>query len=532
MPRAREPNLKPFWTTSDGEFVKLYQGDVIETLRRLPAKIIQTCVTSPPYWDLRDYGTAEWEGGDKSCDHRIYKGGHGTKSTKQVTNSGSQFFQSSPCPKCAAKRIDEQIGSEATVEEFVAEMVDVFREVRRVLRDDGTVWLNLGDSMPNGQLAGAPWRVALALQEDGWILKQDIIWHKPSPIPESCRNRCTKAHEYIFLLTKKGTGYFYDQEAIREKGNESINRGTFRGGGSYVNNRSYNNDDQHPAEDTGIEKEQSTSRNKRSVWTVASEDVLLWLHENRPDVLAEFQAKEKLDVWRVSSEGYAGAHFATFPRKLITPCILAGTSEKGACVECGAPWKRIVERDRQATRPGENNVSDDTGMANRDEQRHETTTKTVGWEPTCECNGKFVKRRIEAPPHNEGGIPEGWAVGEESHDVVDFSKRARITSEERQEKRKEASDARKSITIVEYVSDLPLEDHETRPCIVLDPFCGTATANCVALAHGRNSIGIDLSADYLENNAIPRIEGELLSRPALSHLAGKEVEVFEGGIEI
>ena len=147
---------------------RIIPGDCIAGLRTLPHASVHCCVTSPPYWGLRDYGHAG------------------------------------------------QIGLEETPERYVARMVDVFRDVRRVLRDDGTLWLNLGDSYGKGkQLLGMPWKVASALQSDGWILRQDIIWHKPSPMPESVTDRCTKAHEYVFLLTKRER-YFYDAAAIAE----------------------------------------------------------------------------------------------------------------------------------------------------------------------------------------------------------------------------------------------------------------------------------------------------------------------------
>ena len=148
--------------------IKILQGDCIETLKQLEEQSVNTCITSPPYWGLRDYGETD------------------------------------------------QLGLEDTPEEFVENLVKVFREVKRVLRDDGTVWLNLGDSyMLNKQLGGIPWRVALALQQDGWYLRQDIIWHKPNPMPESVKDRCTKAHEYIFLLSKSPK-YYFDNEAIKE----------------------------------------------------------------------------------------------------------------------------------------------------------------------------------------------------------------------------------------------------------------------------------------------------------------------------
>ena len=167
----------PFWMTPNKVTVKLYLGHVLERLRLLPSNSVHCVITSPPYWGLRDYKTEPilWEDG--------WLGSY---------------------------------GNEPTPDMFVAHTVSIFREVRRVLRDDGTLWLNLGDSYNgDGNLVGIPWRVALALQADGWILRQDVIWHKPSPMPESVRNRCTKAHEYVFLFAKE-KGYFYDAEAVRE----------------------------------------------------------------------------------------------------------------------------------------------------------------------------------------------------------------------------------------------------------------------------------------------------------------------------
>ena len=152
---------------------RIIQGDCLEGLRTLPDASVHCCVTSPPYWGLRDYGH------------------------------------------------DGQIGLEETPEAYVARMVEVFREVRRVLRGDGTCWINLGDTFASGkQLVGIPWRVAFALQADGWLLRQDIIWHKPNPMPESVTDRCTKAHEYVFLLTKSER-YFYDANAVKEPHSDS-----------------------------------------------------------------------------------------------------------------------------------------------------------------------------------------------------------------------------------------------------------------------------------------------------------------------
>lgn len=268
---------------------QIWIGDCRETLRLLPRQSVHTCVTSPPYFGLRDYG-------------------HG-----------------------------EQIGLEPTPDEFVAAMVEVFREVRDVLRDDGTLWLNLGDSYnANGrkghgtrqghkqgtnrasaadqdfvrptapglkekELLGIPWRVAFALQADGWYLRQDIIWHKPNPMPESVRDRCTKAHEYIFLLSKRPS-YYFDHEAIKEP---------------------------------SAAPEASAARYKSAFGGAKNKELLDTdqVH-TRPIGMREFDGKRnKRDVWTVATRPYKGAHFATFPPALIEPCVLAGAPVGGTVLD-------------------------------------------------------------------------------------------------------------------------------------------------------------------------------------------------------
>ena len=252
-------------------------GDCIASMQTLAAGSAQTCVTSPPYFGLRDYGHAG------------------------------------------------QLGLEATPDEYVAKMVEVFREVRRVLADDGTLWLNIGDSYGTGtkaarqasktstkisakqheaqgarnggpakQLLGIPWRLAFALRADGWYLRQDIIWHKPNPMPESVRDRCTKAHEYIFLFSKQER-YYFDSEAMKEPavGNASGAAASFKRSGS-------KREQTIPGQGYGTHRPEredvayNETRNRRSVWTVAT----------RP---------------------YKGAHFATYPPALVEPCVLAGS---------------------------------------------------------------------------------------------------------------------------------------------------------------------------------------------------------------
>jgi DNA modification methylase len=245
--------------------VTILHGDALTMLRSLPSGSVQCCVTSPPYYGLRDYGTATWIGGDPACEHRPggqSRVGKTTLGGGTATAGHQHEGYRAVCGKCGATRQDAQIGLEPTVGAYVARLVEVFEEVRRVLRDDGTLWLNLGDSyvsnasttnIPRAEqgngtgifcipseerlapkrqspnratpltqsglkmkdLIGVPWRVAFALQDAGWWLRADIIWAKKAPMPESVTDRPTRSHEHVFLLTKNAR-YFYDQEAVKE----------------------------------------------------------------------------------------------------------------------------------------------------------------------------------------------------------------------------------------------------------------------------------------------------------------------------
>ena len=280
--------------------VTILQGDCREVLKTLPDNSINMCVTSPPYYGLRNYKTAVWSGGDPTCEHIEKVAAHGGERADR-DQEGNTFYYKGTCQKCGATSEDHQIGLEETPEEYIAQLVEVFREVKRVLRDDGTLWVNIGDSyhnhrsgesyvkqsfannrqdlptsspsrnkklvgFKNKDLIGIPWMLAFALRADGWYLRQDIIWHKPNPMPESVKDRCTKAHEYIFLLSKS-KNYYFDHEAIREP-------------------------------------------------TVADNDM-----------------RQKRSVWTVNTKPYREAHFATFPTELITPCIQAGCPKDGMVLD-------------------------------------------------------------------------------------------------------------------------------------------------------------------------------------------------------
>lgn len=356
--------------------------------RRIPLAdgSVQCVVTSPPYLGLRDYG------------------------------------------------VPGQIGLEDTPDAFVETMREVFAEVWRVLRDDGTLWLNLGDSYnaynggagPSSSLSqtqsrerpqlstgyglkvktlkpkdlmGIPWRVALALQSDGWFLRSDIIWHKASPMPESVTDRPTKAHEYLFLLAKSDR-YFYDADAVREQPKGTDPRVT----------RSSADIADGPMRNSDLERF-GTTRGKT----------------NQP--CSNPAGANLRSVWRLSTDPYPGAHFATFPRKLVEPCIKAGTSEKGCCPSCGSPWRRVTERTAiKRERPNDyvkRSGEDGTGNSCANTVAG-VSVRTLGWEPTCSC-----------------------------------------------------------------------PDHQPVPCVVLDPFNGAGTTGLVATGLGRRYYGTDLNPVYL-----------------------------------
>lgn len=316
-------------------------GDSLTELVKLDAGIVQTCISSPPYYGLRDYGTANWEGGLDDCDHQkahdMSKSGlEGGKTTEQASH-----YYSSICGKCGAVRADRQIGLESSPDEYISKLVAVFREVKRVLRDDGTCWINIGDSYASptkgsggptkkqttnaGSLYGAhavgmgdakqkdllgiPWMLAFALRADGWYLRSDIIWAKPNPMPESVTDRPTKSHEYIFLLSKQAR-YYYDAEAIKESSVYPEDDRKGRASEDHKRMPSEQVSGIRPRKQDEVGKRQYTGFNER------------WDNHD-----GAYQTRNKRDVWTVSTKPYSGAHFATFPRDLIVPCILAGSRQ-------------------------------------------------------------------------------------------------------------------------------------------------------------------------------------------------------------
>ncbi len=380
----------------------LLQGNALQI--PLADESVHCVITSPPYWGLRDYG------------------------------------------------IGGQLGLESTPEQYIENMVAVFREVKRVMRHDGTCWLNLGDSyatghktgttddekgwshgniskghqgragMPEGlkpkDLCGIPWRVALALQADGWWLRSDIIWSKPNPMPESVTDRPTKAHEYLFLLTKSAR-YYYDADAVREDADTPLNSKSHHRFGL-----------------AGGKVDTTPGKNKKEsgeMWTPTS-------------------GRNRRTVWHIATAPYSGAHFATYPPALVEPCIKAGTSEHGVCPECGSPWERVKKASPEyqnildmnkgnyhPARDKEAEVGAAQGWGDaRNNLVGSPSYTTLGWQPTCDPNNT-----------------EGWACDEgKTSDPI--------------------------------------------PATVFDPFAGSGTTLQVARALGRHGVGLDLSAEYLQ----------------------------------
>lgn len=369
----------------------ILQGDAFTMLKTLPSESIHCCVTSPPYWGLRDY------------------------------------------------KVDGQLGLEPIPQEYIAKMLEVFQEVKRVLRSDGTLWLNMGDCYVSGDrstyrsgvsdnkghliqndmprpktppglkpkdLLGMPWMLAFALRDDGWWLRSEIIWAKTNPMPESVTDRPTKAHEQIFLLSKSAK-YFYDQEAVREKFQTDPKenyperaRITGRGKQDYPGQNQDKSGGYPPS---------GNGRNLRSVWTFATQP-------------------------------FPEAHFATFPEELAKRCILAGTSARGCCPKCGGPWIREIKKesipiemltktsnpcDEFVNSARKNGVRYGSGQK-ADNWRKEHPSTTLGFRPSCSC-------------------------------ALD-----------------------------------PI------PCAVLDPFAGSGTTGAVALKLGRKAVLIELKEEYCQ----------------------------------
>ncbi len=400
--------------------IRVLSGDCREVLRSLESGSAHCVVTSPPYFGLRDYGTGTWEGGSSDCDH-IEVHPQAREGRQTPGGRGGSFPQShrsfkAVCAKCGGERVDRQIGLEQSPDEYVTEMVAVFREVRRVLRNDGTLWLNMGDTyaanrstqvpdskstfvgndrpsrVPYGlkpkDLIGIPWMLAFALRSDGWWLRKDIIWAKPNPMPESATDRPTSSHEHIFLLTKRAR-YFYDAEAVREPiMTSSIQRLT------------------QPKVLTQPGGPKDTGEGHRSHRRALTNQAKKLAQQQEDGVQPD--GRNMRDVWTITTAPYPEAHFATFPPGIPERCIKAGTSERGCCSACGAPWERIIIKgepdlehqrasggDAGGTYRGQSIKDHDAhGVQNASDVKRRILEgmreKSYDWQPTCKCEGADV----------------------------------------------------------------------------------------------------------------------------------------------
>lgn len=452
---------------------QVIEGDCLERMREFPDGYFDCIVTSPPYWGLRDYGTAEWVGGAPNCDHRqatIRKrrrlaeaanacDGGNRKAEDRSDADALGLPYRDVCGKCGAVRVDKQLGLEPTPEEYVAHMVAVFREARRVLAPHGVCWVNLGDSYTSGgrdthgtrvgykqqtnrgmsgendparapqppglkpkDLCGIPWRVAFALQADGWWLRSDVVWAKGwsfcpdragNPMPESVQDRPVRAHEYVFMLAR-AERYWYDAFAVREAAAAET-----------VTLLSQNSlDTQEGGYKQELYAEDFPGRKRRDRKPA---DILKHMRDNDGG-----QTRSLRDVWAINTRGYAEAHFAVFPEELVEPCLRSSCPPQ-VCAECGKPWVRVVER-TDAEDTSAKGSRFDTGKTggrdggDRTQEGVRYLKRETGWQPTCSC-----------PP----GTP-------------------------------------------------------TRPGRVLDPFGGSGTVGVVAMREGRDSVLLELNPTYAE----------------------------------
>ena len=384
--------------------VRIMVGGALSQLAKLPDASLHCVVTSPPYWGLRSYKGDTWEGGDPGCDHmRPTPSQHTSTLTGGPAPNASNRMEGWPggvCGKCGGRRTGVMIGLEPTFAEHLDNLVAVFREVRRVLRSDGSLWLNYGDAyaanmkgsggknaysaakmskgafrdkpvaMDHGlkpkDLMMMPARVAIALQADGWWLRSEIIWHKPNPMPESATDRPTSAHEKLFLLSKSAR-YFYDAEAVRVQGGNGWH-GDFG----------------------------ARSPERRDTPGLGAEN-----GDARPS------GSNLRNVWKIATHAYSEAHFATFPPALVEPCIKAGTSAHGVCGECGAPWVREVEKKFKPQREGDSRAhisGTEMGQGWEGTPRGTTETSTTGWFPTCDHDAAVVPATCLDPFAGSGTV--------------------------------------------------------------------------------------------------------------------------------
>jgi DNA modification methylase len=336
----RLKKLKTF-AKYDGKGYRIIHGNTLEVAQALPSRYVQTIFTSPPYWDLRDYD-------EHGFDYEWPDGWVG------------------------------QLGHEPTPEMFIEHNVLIFREYYRVLRNDGTLWIDIADKhITNNKVTGykpkdlpcIPHRLANALRADGWYLRIDNVWSKNNATPQPVTDRTTKSHEYVFLLSKKAQ-YFYDRDAIREK--------------------------------TGREASWDEYIQGYGTNTGADSDRYGEGYQKRSPGLTHPMGRNKRSVWNISTRASGFDHSATFPPELPLIGVLAGTSEKGACWECGAPWRRIT-KETVINDPGWGTGKESDRRDGHCNRWLEKRRDTIGWEPTCECDEKATKPCIVLDPFSGTG---------------------------------------------------------------------------------------------------------------------------------
>jgi len=437
-------------------------GDCLTELKAMEGGRFHSCITSPPYFMLRDYGT------------------------------------------------DEQIGNEESLDDYIAKMVEVMREVRRVLRDDGVLWLNIGDSYNGSGGAGGdynkggwkegqprygkkddprfkpkdlmlvPHRLAIALQEDGWFLRQDIVWAKNNPMPEPAKDRCVKAHEYVFLLSKS-RHYFFDHIAIQEPVADSKRTNYACGGRTNGINHDRNDNDMR----------------ERSLGIV-------------------FKTRNKRSVWTVNTKAYAGAHFAVFPPELIEPCVL--TTPTKCCAECGQGYERVV-KDRALT---DEEVHDLMMTPEGDDVPYTVKELGHGRSAVVEFRDlpppkvlatylndarkragltiKEVEERLESrAPHHwfEMGDSHSYPSADEWPTVKElFDLDDRYDEQMTNVKFKSGIKGENEPTVYGWAKACVCETDETKPAVVLDPFGGSGTTAGVAVKNQRDAVLIEVNSEY------------------------------------
>jgi DNA modification methylase len=553
--------------------IRILQGDCIESLKKLEDESINTCITSPPYWGLRDYGTAEWVGGNENCDHvanpnATKKMGNDEFNKNRPSRENTKtkgYYYEKKCPKCGAIRKDNQLGMEETPEEFVENLVKVFREVKRVLRDDGTVWLNLGDSYSSGgrttttnqslrgdkdygvtkpkpskgikpkDLIGIPWRVAFALQQDGWYLRQDIIWNKPNPMPESVKDRCTKAHEYIFLLSKSPM-YYFDNEAIKEGLAEASN---IRLTQKNINNQV--GSDRVPGKSNGPMKPVVAKKHGKYQTEENEAKHRQGIHANRGDNLVEVRnklpsQKDFVKFLRAKTKPKILAENTDIPLTRIEHWFRADKS--GFAYPSIEDWNKVKEfvddwsKEFHKIDIGLSSYELKTDEVLVSSKRNKRSVWTVTTKPftgahfatfpmdliepcvlagcpekVCVKCGEPYQREVELGDYDlehqklSGGDTEGKYFGASTKDYA-------------QNKAQDASETKKRILeSMRHRKDLGVakqcdcETDETRPGVVLDPFAGSGTTAVVASGHNRDAVLLELNEEYIAL-AKKRIRGD------------------------